>query len=179
MRCVTRTKWVRKKTNARTQTHTNTQTYRHTIQMERGRHQLADMFHSACCRVVVACGGVLAMHESTPLQNVSEMSLESVTFKKNNQHAQTQYFEDSETQFTIHWSYCTCMFVIRQMFCFGVYFRCRFWLWILRLNKNSHVFTLSHPLADQSLILMSRVYQQNISSLGSLAQSQLLISTVS
>ena len=46
-----------------------------------GWHQLADMFHSACRRVFEACAGVLAMHQSAPLQNLSEMSLESVTFQ--------------------------------------------------------------------------------------------------
>lgn len=45
------------------------------------RHQLAQVFHSACCRVFVARAGVLAMHQLSSLQNLSEMSLESVTFR--------------------------------------------------------------------------------------------------
>lgn len=39
------------------------------------------MFHSARRCVFEACAGVLAMHRSAPLQNLSEMSLESVTFQ--------------------------------------------------------------------------------------------------
>ena len=60
----------------------NKHTHTHTrYRWEGGWHQLADMFHSACRHVFVACGGVLAMHQLAPLQNLSEMSLESVTFQ--------------------------------------------------------------------------------------------------
>lgn len=48
--------------------------------MEGGRHQLADMFQSTC-RDVFELSGMLAMHQLAPLQILSEMSLESVTFQ--------------------------------------------------------------------------------------------------
>ncbi len=75
--------------------------------MERGGwHQLADMFHSACRRVCAARGGVLAMHRLAPLQNLSEMPLESVTFQTTaTTLTQHNIFRDLEAQFTTHRPY--------------------------------------------------------------------------
>lgn len=74
MRCVTKTKCVRCRAN--------TYTDRHTIQMERGVSSISTrvpLCVSPCFGS--ACAGVLAMHQLSPLQNLSEMSLESVTFQ--------------------------------------------------------------------------------------------------
>lgn len=121
MGCVTRTKWVSYRTN--THTHTDTQTY----------NQLADMFHSACRRIFVARGGVLAMHQLALLQNLSENAIRISDLSNNNQHAQTQYLKGS---LTIHRLHYICTFLPFFHHCH--YFPYNIWA-IIRL----YIFTSS------------------------------------
>lgn len=101
---------------------------KHTQQMERGWHQLADMFQSpclcgfpACCRARHASVGPI----TNPLRNVIRVS----DLSNNNQHAQTQFFKCSKAKFA---HLCNC----RETFFPPAQLQCMILLLTLPFNRR-------------------------------------------